>query len=204
MYGKTFRLWTASERRASLEQTLRHWQEGEDVWVYGYGSLVWRPDFNFSERRLATLRGHHRALCLWSRVNRGTEACPGLVFGLDRGGSCRGVAYRIAGDDVLTYFPSLWEREMATGAYLPRWLNCVTEAGPVRALTFVINRDDAAYVRALPEGQLLTVIRRAHGRYGSCAEYVVRTAHALCAAGIHDARLAALVRQLEEAPLVLE
>ncbi|PTN52162.1 gamma-glutamylcyclotransferase, partial [Achromobacter xylosoxidans] len=72
-----FRLWTAQERQESLDEALRHWQSGEDVWVYGYGSLIWRPDFDFVERRLATLRGHHRALCLWSRVNRGTPECPG-------------------------------------------------------------------------------------------------------------------------------
>ncbi len=86
---------------------------------------------------------------------------------------------------------------MTTGAYLPRWLNCLTEEGRVRALVFVINRNDSAYVRALPEAQLLTVIRQARGRYGSCTEYVVRTAHALHAAGIRDARLEALAHRLQ-------
>ena len=155
---------------------MRHWRKGEDVWVYGYGSLIWRPDFAFEERRLATLHGHHRALCLWSRVNRGTPECPGLVFGLDRGGSCRGVAYRLAGDQVPDYFPALWDREMSTGAYLPRWINCSTEAGQVRALVFVMNRDNPAYIRALPEPELLAIVRRASGRYGPCTEYVVQTA----------------------------
>ena len=103
-----FRLWTPEERQASLDDALRHWPAGEDVWVFGYGSLIWRPDFDFMERRLATLRGHHRALCLWSRVNRGTPECPGLVFGLDRGGSCRGLVYRLAGEQVPHSFPALW------------------------------------------------------------------------------------------------
>ncbi len=192
-----FRLWTPEERQASLDQALQHWQSGQDVWVYGYGSLIWRPDFDFMERRLATLRGHHRALCLWSRVNRGTPECPGLVFGLDRGGSCRGVVYRLAGDQVPAYFPALWEREMSTGAYLPRWINCATDAGPVRALVFIMNRDNPAYIRALPDAELLAIVRRAAGRYGPCTDYVVQTAQALRAAGIHDARLDAIARRLE-------
>ncbi len=177
---------------------MRHWQSGEDVWVYGYGSLIWRPDFDFVERRLATLRGHHRALCLWSRVNRGTPECPGLVFGLDRGGSCRGVVYRLAGSQVPNYFPALWEREMSTGAYLPRWINCTTDGGNVRALVFIMNRDNPAYIRALPEPELLAIVRRAAGRYGPCTDYVVQTAQALRAAGIHDARLDAIARRLEQ------
>ena len=129
-------------------------------------------------------------------VNRGTPECPGLVFGLDRGGSCRGVAYRLAGDQVPDYFPALWDREMSTGAYLPRWINCSTEAGQVRALVFVMNRDNPAYIRALPEPELLAIVRRASGRYGPCTEYVVQTAQAR-AAGIHDSRLDAIARRLK-------
>ncbi|AUR54698.1 gamma-glutamylcyclotransferase [Bordetella pertussis] len=192
-----FRLWTAEERRASLDTALREWRDGEDVWVYGYGSLIWRPDFDFVERRLATLHGHHRALCLWSRVNRGTPECPGLVFGLDRGGLCRGVVYRLAGRQVPDYFPALWDREMSTGAYLPRWLRCATEHGPVNALVFIMNRANPAYIRALPEPELLAIVRRASGRYGPCTEYVVQTAQALRQAGIRDARLEQIARQLE-------
>ncbi|OZI46881.1 gamma-glutamylcyclotransferase [Bordetella genomosp. 5] len=198
-----FRLWTAEERRASMEAALADWRSDEDVWVFGYGSLIWRPDFDFLERRLATLRGHHRALCLWSRVNRGTPECPGLVFGLDRGGSCRGVVYRLAGKQVPDYFPALWDREMSTGAYLPRWITCATEHGNVRALVFVMNRANPAYISALPEGELLAIVRRAAGRYGPCTEYVVQTAQALRSAGIHDARLDAIARELERDAQVL-
>lgn len=193
-----FRLWTPEERRASLEEALTHWRHGEDVWVYGYGSLIWRPEFDFLERRLATLHGHHRALCLWSRVNRGTPECPGLVFGLDRGGSCRGVVYRLAGNAVPDFFPALWRREMSTGAYLPRWINCATNQGAVRALVFIMNRDNPAYIPALPEAELLAVIRRASGTYGPCTEYVIETANALRSAGIRDANLDRITRLLEE------
>jgi cation transport protein ChaC len=193
-----FRLWTAVERKASLDAALRHWRAGEDAWIFGYGSLIWRPDFVHEERRLATLRGHHRALCLWSRVNRGTPECPGLVFGLDRGGSCQGVVYRIAGQRVPEFLPALWEREMPTGAYLPRWLNCATAQGKVKALAFVMNRANPAYVPALPETDLVAVVRRASGRYGPCADYVMETARALRAAGIRDSRLEAIAKHLEK------
>ncbi len=193
-----FRLWTPEERQASLRQALAHWQPGQDLWVYGYGSLIWRPDFDFQERRLALLRGHHRALCLWSRINRGTPECPGLVFGLDRGGSCRGVVYRLAGAQVPEYFPALWEREMGAGAYLPRWLSCETEQGPVPALVFIMNRANPGYIRHLPEDEVLAIVRRASGRYGACTDYVMETASALRAAGIRDARLEALARRLQQ------
>ncbi len=192
----TFRLWTEDEKRASMNDALQAWRAGEDVWVFGYGSLIWRPEFDFVERRIALLRGHHRALCLWSRVNRGTPETPGLVFGLDRGGACRGVVYRLAGDQVPTFFPKLWDREMSTGAYLARWITCVTDNGPVKALVFVMNRANPAYVPALPRDELLAVIRRACGRYGPCIDYVVETDEALRAAGIGDRQLQSIAQAL--------
>jgi len=194
--GLAFRLWSAEEKQASLRAALAHLQSGEDVWIYGYGSLIWRPEFRFVERRKATLHGYHRALCLWSRVNRGTPDCPGLVLGLDRGGSCGGVVYRLAPGHVPEAFPALWEREMSTGAYLPRWLKCDTREGPVRALVFVMNRDNPGYVSTLPQAEVLAIVRRASGRYGPCTDYVLQTAQALRDSGIRDHRLEAIAQQL--------
>jgi len=165
--------------------------------VFGYGSLIWNPGFSFSERRLALLRGYHRALCLWSRINRGTPERPGLVFGLDAGGSCRGVVFRIQGADVPKTLDALWRREMGTGAYQPKWLRMRTACGDVHALAFVMDRRADGYVRHLPEDQLLTIVRSARGCYGSCSDYVTQTAHALRASGIADARLDALVQCLQ-------
>ena len=193
-----FRLWTPEERAASMSDALRAWKEGDDVWVFGYGSLIWRPEFDFVERRVALLRGHHRALCLWSRVNRGTPEQPGLVFGLDRGGSCRGVVYRLAGSQVPEFFPKLWDREMSTGAYLPRWIECSTDAGSVSALVFIMNRTSASYVRDLPRPALLDAVRRSKGRYGPCIDYVLETEQALTASGIHDRRLHAIAQDLRK------
>lgn len=181
-----------------MTQALSHWQGDHDLWVYAYGSLIWNPEFEFREQRLSILRGHHRALCLWSRVNRGTPEKPGLVFGLDRGGSCRGMTFRIAAAQVPSTFEALWRREMATGAYHPRWLRCDTGQGSVNALAFVIDRNNPGYVRNLQEHQTLEIVRQASGRYGPCIDYVVQTHQALEAAGIRDRRLAVLAQRLHE------
>ena len=189
---------TDAERDASMWQTLAGWQGDEDLWVYAYGSLIWNPEFEFVEQRHSILRGHHRALCLWSRVNRGTPELPGLVFGLDRGGSCRGVSYRIRARDVPDSFKALWRREMATGAYHPRWLRCATDSGHVRALAFVMDRQNPGYVPDLTEEHAVEIVCRASGRYGPCIDYVVQTHQALEAAGIRDGRLARLAKRLQE------
>ncbi|HLR13078.1 MAG TPA: gamma-glutamylcyclotransferase [Burkholderiaceae bacterium] len=190
---------TPAERQASLEASMRHWHPDTDVWVFGYGSLIWRPDFDFAERREARLHGYHRSLCLWSRVNRGTPEKPGLVFGLDRGGSCKGVAFRIRAADVPATMQTLWYREMPTGAYIPRWLTCRTPEGAVRALVFTMNRAIETYVPNLPPERLVTVINQAHGRSGACREYVMETASALQQHNIHDRRLESIMQHLHTA-----
>ena len=121
-----------ARRAASVDDLLTDWNGSEDLWVFAYGSLIWHPGFAWRERRLATVRGYHRSLCLWSHDHRGSPDNPGLVFGLDRGGCCRGVAFQIAASDVRTVFEMLWRREMVTGAYCPRWLTCHTKEAPVR------------------------------------------------------------------------
>lgn len=195
----SFRLLTEAERHTSMLDALSGWKPDEDVWVYGYGSLIWRPEFDFTEQRAALLHGYHRALCLWSRVNRGTPDQPGLVFGLDVGGSCRGMAYRIPAADVPTTMEALWRREMPSGAYIPRWLNCRTEQGQISALAFTMNRNTDAYVRGLPTERLINIVRNAHGTYGPCVEYVLETAQALKRSNIQDKRLQTLVHALHNA-----
>ena len=194
----SFRLLTDAERQASLQATLAALPPGQDIWIYGYGSLIWRPEFDYAERRPALLHGYHRALCLWSRVNRGTPERPGLVFGLDAGGSCRGVAFRLAGSETLQPMEALWRREMPSGAYIPRWLNCRTEDGAVNALTFTMNRNTDAYVRDLPQDHLIEIVRNAHGSYGPCIDYVLDTADALKHHNIVDRRLSALAYSLRQ------
>ena len=157
---------------------------------------MWRPEFEFVEQRLATLQGHHRALCLWSRINRGTPEHPGLVFGLEQGGSCSGMVFRIPAGQIAKTFPALWAREMMTGAYHPRWIDCETDQGTVAALAFVINHQAPGYVPTLPMNDLIRIVMNAHGKYGSCFEYVEQTYLALQSVGIQDAHLEDLVLRI--------
>jgi len=192
----TFKRLTDEERALSLEATLASRQPGEDLWVFGYGSLIWNPGFDFAEKRLTSLRGYHRSLCLCSRINRGTPECPGLVFGLDRGGSCLVMAFRVLNKDIPLTFSALWLREMDTGAYHPRWINADTEQGPITVLAFVINRQGAAYVSGLSHDEQVRIVMDAHGTYGSCVDYVMQTAQALLAEGVCDDRLSALAAEI--------
>lgn len=192
-------LWTPEQLQASQDALLSQRDPGEDIWIYAYGSLIWRPDFQFVERRAATLAGHHRALCLWSCINRGTPEQPGLVFGLDLGGSCRGMAYRIEASQIDSVFPRLWQREMSTGCYQPRWLRCRSEHGDIRALSFVMNRSHPGYITGLSQEEQVSIILNASGSCGPCSDYVLETAKALRQANIRDARLDQLAYRLEPA-----
>ncbi|WP_407932650.1 gamma-glutamylcyclotransferase [Castellaniella denitrificans] len=193
---EAFHLRDATWHQASIDQTLRHWDGRSDLWIFGYGSLIWRPEFDHLEARRARIHGYHRALCLWSRINRGTPERPGLVFGLDLGGSCEGTVYRIAGDRVPDILGPLWQREMPSASYIPRWLNCHTTSGAVTGLVFTMDRRDEGYVKGLSTEEIVAIVRQGRGRYGHCTEYVLQTADALDAAGITDRRLRAIARAL--------
>ena len=166
---------------------------GEDLWVFGYASLIWRPEFEAEEERAATVFGWHRALEMRSRINRGTPQKPGLVFALVPGGSCRGIAYRIAAARVDEELPRLWQREMPTGVYDPRWLPCRTPGGAVRALGFTLNRGSPQYVGPLPDAQMVDILGSACGRFGSTLDYLLQTAASLRGCGIRDREIERLV-----------
>jgi cation transport protein ChaC len=184
----TLRLLTKEERAASLQKTLGDRLGREDVWVFAYGSLIWNPLIRFVEQRVALLRGWHRRFCLWAPVGRGTRERPGLMLGLERGGSCRGLAFRIAADSPME-LELLWQREMISGAYVPRVLPLVTEAGPVKAVAFTVNQAGSRYADHLREDEVASVVATAHGMFGSCAEYMVGTLEHLRALGIKDRAL---------------
>jgi cation transport protein ChaC len=170
----------------------------QDLWVFGYGSLMWRPGFPFLERRAATVRGYHRALCVYSHHHRGTPEAPGLVLGLDRGGACRGVAFRVArahADETIAY---LREREQVTSVYLERFLPVRLDGGgQVRAVGYVVDRAHRQYAGRLPEDDLIRFIRQGVGRSGPNPDYVRATAEHLAELGVRDpvlARIAASLR----------
>lgn len=180
-----------------LDRVIHEWGGHEDLWLFGYGSLIWKPEFDFAERRPARVHGWHRALKMWSRVNRGSVQNPGLVFGLLTGGSCQGMAFRIPAADVLEVLGRLWLREMPTGVYDPRWLTCITPGGPVRALAFTLSRKSPNFTGTLPEARYREIFASAVGRYGSSLEYARQTLLELKRHHIHDAALARLLRLAE-------
>ncbi len=185
---------TIRDPQALLEETLRGWGGAEDLWVFGYASLIWRPEFDADEQRGAAVHGWHRALRMRSRINRGTPERPGLVFALVSGGSCRGVAYRVARSRAERELERLWAREMPTGVYDPRWLPCRTPAGTVRALAFTLDRTSPAHTGEIGDAEMLDILRHARGRYGSTLEYLLETAASLRQRGIRDREIERLER----------
>ncbi|MBC7601400.1 MAG: gamma-glutamylcyclotransferase, partial [Ramlibacter sp.] len=158
-----------------LEQTLQGWGERDDLWVFGYGSLIWRPDFDFAERRPAKVHGWHRALKMWSRINRGTPERPGLVFGMLSGGSCQGMVFRIARAQGRAVLATLWAREMSLAVYDPKWLTCHTHQGPVQALAFTLSRKSPQHTGLLSQEEYRRIFLEASGIYGTTHEYAHRT-----------------------------
>lgn len=159
-----------------------------DFWVFGYGSLIWKPGFPFIESERAMLAGFHRALCVFSVRYRGCSERPGLVFGLDQGGYCEGVAFRVAAEHVDATKLYLRDREQVTGAYRARMhhVELDVRSGKVRALAFIANRHHRQYARGIPVATQLRVVRASAGVSGPNADYVLSTARHLADLGIRD------------------
>ncbi|WP_299624089.1 gamma-glutamylcyclotransferase [Pelagibius sp.] len=168
---------------------------GEDFWVFGYGSLIWHPGFPHVEVRLARLTGFHRCFCVFSHVYRGTPQVPGLVLGLDRGGSCRGLVFRVPSGEGEVALDYLYEREMITGVYRPSWRQAKTDQGPVSAITFVVDREHRQYAGALSHDRVVDLILQGRGNRGPCIEYLENTVHHLQALGVRDRALERLLKE---------
>jgi cation transport protein ChaC len=179
--------------RPMLERLRTQWGGRSDLWVFGYASLIWRPEFEAAEHRSALVRGWHRALRMRSRINRGTPEVPGLVFALLPGGACRGVVYRLPRERADAELERLWQREMPNGVYDPRWLPCHTPQGVVPALAFTLNRRSGACTGRLCDDEMLHVLRHARGRYGTTLHYLTETAQALRAHGVRDREIERLM-----------
>lgn len=175
-----------AELQASLDQTLQLHETGSDIWLFAYGSLIWNPVFQFVDRQVGTIYGFHRRFCLSVPAGRGTPEHPGLVLGLDRGGSCRGIAFRIAAADIASELPLVWRREMLTGSYIPRWVSVFDGEQSFKAITFAINRRHRRYVGDLSLEATVRQIATASGHLGSCADYLTQTVNGLLEAGIPD------------------
>jgi glutathione-specific gamma-glutamylcyclotransferase len=191
---------TESRFHAHMDTHLEH-ADG-DLWVFGYGSLMWRPGFDFVERVDAHLVGAHRALCVYSFVHRGTPERPGLVLGLDRGGSCHGVAFRVAASARGHTIAYLRAREQVTAVYREStrrvWLKN-DPSRPVSALCYIVDRSHVQYAGRLPLAEQLHLVRQGHGQSGPNRDYVLATVAALEGMGLRETELHILAERLKHA-----
>jgi cation transport protein ChaC len=191
------RLLTDMERDASLRETLASRPPG-DVWLFGYGSLIWNPVFHFVERRTAHIKGWHRSFCLSSMIVRGSCDNPGLVLGLEVGGECMGVAFRIADEILEAELSLLWRREMLSNSYVPRWLDVLQEGTRFgTAIAFTVDQSAEHYIGELELDEIIRRLSTASGALGSAADYLFRTCEALRSHGIPDPDLERLAARVD-------
>jgi len=171
-----------------------------DLWVFAYGSLMWRPGFDFLERHQARITGLHRSLCVYSFVHRGTPERPGLVLGLDRGGACRGIAFRVAAGKRADTIAYLRQREQVTKVYIEALRNVTLmdhDQRRVSALVYLVDRGHPQYAGKLSFDQQLHHIRQAHGKSGANPDYVLATVAELESHGYQDQNLHRLAECLK-------
>lgn len=176
-----------------------------DIWIFAYGSLMWHPNFAYAEKRAAHLHGYHRALCIYSWEYRGTRQQPGLVFGLDRGGSCRGIAFRVLEKDADAVIAYLDEREMITGVYRPSWqsIDLVGDdhlaKTKAKAYIFIADTTHQQYAGKLSDAETVKLIRQGNGKAGPCIDYLQNTLDHLLELGINDRSLARIIGKTKTA-----
>jgi cation transport protein ChaC len=170
----------------------------EDIWLFGYGSLLWNPAVEVAETRIGRIYGYRRRYCLRTRIGRGTPELPGLMLGLDRGGCCTGQAIKLDRRIAVGELDLVWKREMISGAYQPRTITVhLDDGGKVEALTFIINQSGASYVGDMPLDEKAQIIATAEGFIGSSYEYLVRTRTSLIELGLRDPYLDELSTRVE-------
>ena len=190
--GPNTRFMTDAERAAQIQSVLASAPRRKRIWVFGFGSLIWNPAFEFAERRTARIYGLHRQFCLWARAGRGSPERPGLMLSLESGGSCAGVAYRLAEGSEKTELDVLWRREMLTMAYRPIWSTARTSEGVEPVIVFSANRQHERYVSGLDQATVAHYLATGTGPLGRCCDYLFDTVEHLRQLGIRDRRLEAL------------
>ena len=182
---------TEEDYDAAVREMLASRLRGEDLWLFAYGSLIWKPEVEHVEERVGTARGWHRSFCLRLIRWRGTKEQPGLMMALDRGGQCKGVAYRLADHTVEAQLGKLFRREMSVkpSPNMPRWIAVDTDQGRIRAIAFVVSRRGTGYAGRLTPEETADMLAVACGHSGSCAEYLYNTVSHLKERGIHDRNL---------------
>ncbi len=168
------RLMSDEDRRHWIEKTLSGAPSMEQIWVFAYGSLIWNPAFIWAEQFPCTVQGYHRSFCFWTKLGRGCEDNPGLMMGLEPGGSCSGVAYRIDASHVDSEIDILFRRELISHAYIPTWVEAVDVASKatVQAITFVMDPSHERYCGGLDRTQSIRHLATATGPLGRNCDYL--------------------------------
>ncbi len=195
--GENGSVLSEDELVASRQTFITDDYKGPDIWVFGYGSLIWNPLITYEEKQFGHVYGYHKRFCLWTRLGRGSPEEPGLVLALDRGGSVRGIVFRIAAKHAAQELDILWRREMVNNSYNPKWVNVHTDNGVKTALSFVIRHDSPSFAKRMSDEATAEIIARAKGFLGPCCQYLFKTADALVIAGMGDAKLNRLVRMVK-------
>jgi len=180
---------TQAQLESTLHEILRQHEPGTDIHVFGYGSLMWNPGLEHAASFHAKVYGWNRRFCLRSLIGRGTPETPGLMLALDRGGSCNGMLFRIPADKVQEELTLLWRREMPWGSYQARWVAAWADGGPIRAVTFVVDRQHERYIKALPLQEAARLIATGNGRLGTCRAYFDATVQKLRELCVQDRRM---------------
>ena len=165
-----------------------------DLWVFGYGSLMWAPEFPYAERKTGRVHGYHRALCILSSRYRGTPEKPGLVMGLCRGGSCLGMAFRAHSGQAKEVLDTLWQREMPNNVYTPKFVPLsVAGTQRVQALAFVADTSHRQFVGELDVEGRARLVAQGIGQRGHCVDYIRNTLEHMRELGLHDPHLARIL-----------
>lgn len=186
---------------ASRQAILDEAKKSGELWVFGYGSLIWNPIIEIEDMRPATLTGYGRRFCVWAPIGRGTPECPGLWLGLDEtdadSAPCDGMALRIAADKWDLESLILWRREMISGVYRPAWLDLEIEGETKKSCVFLANPQHARYASKIDWKAKVSAIAHAEGSLGPCREYLESLAENLAEAGMQDAYIDRLVRDVK-------
>jgi glutathione-specific gamma-glutamylcyclotransferase len=188
---------TAEERAASLDEALQRFGPDDEAWVFAYGSLMWNPAIEYAESSPCRVEGWHRSFCFWTPMGRGTPELPGLMLALERGGSCEGIAYRLAPHQVRSELAIVWNREMLSGVYKPQWIPTRLRDGrTVTAVAFEVDTDHCQYCGDLSMDRKAHHIAFAEGRRGACRDYLANTAAHARALGILDPYIEELMERV--------
>lgn len=200
-HGRNGQRAMSDEERCELVQnTLDNLGEDSELWVFGYGSLIWNPAIDFEEQRRCCIKGYQKKFCFWTTLSRGCEEQPGLMIGLVEGHECNGVAYRIDSEKAASELDILFRREMGSFVYKPTWVEarCSQTNTSFNALTFVVDSANDRYVEDLTQADMVSTIATARGPLGRNCDYLFQLSDKLCELGFEDPELQTLAIQVRE------